>query len=123
MRWARCGRIQDKAIAAAAVVVAIVRALNQERQRTAFHLVHDVDESVTEGTTDINGPFALEINLVGATIYIFLPEVAHVWASFAQAVADLTENRVLAFVVDTALVLEFECLSPIAVDVWGTTAR
>jgi len=105
------------------VIVAIVRALDQQRQSTVLHFIDDIDECVTEGTTNIDRAFALELDFVGATINIRLPEIAHIRASFAQTLADLTEDGVFAFVVNTTLVLEFEGLSSVAADVWGSTTR
>ena len=103
------------------MVVPVIWALDEQGQSALLHLVDDVNERVTEGTACINRAFTSEGNLVASTVDRTLSEAAQVWAARTKPLADLTIDRVLAFVVNVSLIKVLEGLPPVDLNIGCAT--
>ena len=116
MGWAARCWINHKAVTIWAVIVAIVRWLDQQGQQVWLQLLHDVIEGLSEWATCIDATLTNELRIVASGVDSLFSEHGIVWISLATLLEDLTEDRDSAFVIGLALRGHHWCLVPVDCD-------
>ena len=96
-RW-----INHETVSIRAVIVPIVRRLDKEGQQVRFKLVHDVVESLAEGTACIDAPLPNELSVVASGVDSLLTEHAIIRVGLTALLENLAEDRDSALMVDFA---------------------
>lgn len=106
------------------MVISVVGGLDQEWNNAVLHLLDNIDERVSEGTTCIYTTFTLEVDPVNSAINILVSEIIQVRvALFFYGLDDLSIDAVLAFVINLSFISEKHSFVPIHIYLGLTTVR
>ena len=99
------------------MLILVIWRANQDGNDSTLQLLRNVSERISKRTARIDRAFTFELDGVALAISGLLAEVAHVGSIRLEALNDLTEDGVLALMVDISFVSE--CLCSHAIDIDG----
>ena len=99
------------------MLILVIWRANQDGNDSTLKLLRNVSERISKRTASIDRAFTFELDGVALAIGGLLAEVAHVGSIRLEALDDLTEDGVLALMVDISFVSE--CLCSHAIDIDG----
>lgn len=98
------------------MLILVIWRANQDGNDSTLQLLRNVSERISKRTASIDRAFTFELDGVALAIGGLLAEVAHVGSIRLEALDDLTEDGVLALMVDISFVSECLCSHTIDID-------
>ena len=110
-------RVKDEALTVRSMLILVIWRANQDGNDSALKLLRNVSERISKWTASIDRAFTFEADGVALAIGGLLAEIAHVGSIGLEALDDLTEDGVLALMINISFVSE--CLCSHAIDIDG----
>ena len=103
------------------MLILVIWRANQDGNDSTLQLLRNVGERISKWTASIDRAFTFEADGVALAIGGLAAEVAHVGSIRLEALDDLTEDGVLALMINISFVSE--CLCSHAIDIDGCFIR
>ena len=98
------------------MLILVIWRANQDGNDSTLQLLRNVSERISKRTASIDRAFTFELDGVALAIGGLLAEVAHVGSIRLEALDDLTEDSILALMINISFVSECLCSQAIDID-------